>query len=212
MIIVYVAASTVRMWFTHRNVSAEGTLTWENGGGSSQSPPVSPRMLCLWHPQVSDTPHPTNTQIPGIFDWALPHWSSAPVWPFGLSTFTSINEESLSWKGKHFPPSRLPGLGAAFPRAEEVMQGFWWSHHSVYYCSSHLLKHFQHKLIFSHVFPLVFHYSVWNFSFRKMFSTHQNRNDAFEFLFHQITNYFVIKILNWFPLQRQELMLRWKQL
>lgn len=80
------------------------------------------------------------------------------------------------------------------------------------YCSSHLLKQFQHKLIFFHVLPFVFHYSAPNFSFKKMFSTHQNRNDAFEFLFHQITDYFVIEILNWFPLQRQEITLRWKQL
>lgn len=88
--------------------------------------------------------------------------------PSGLSKGSSINEEFLSWKGKHFPPSSLPGLGAAFPRAHG---GDAVTFHGVtiqYYCSSHLLKHFQHKLIFSHISPLVFHYTIQNFSFKKM--------------------------------------------
>ena len=52
----------------------------------------------------------------------LSHWNTAPVWPFGLLTsrpaLSSTNEESLSWEGERFPPSRLPGLEASFPRAD----------------------------------------------------------------------------------------------
>lgn len=40
------------------------------------------------------------------------------------------------------------------PDPMKVMQGFWWCHYSVYYCSSRLLKHFQHKLVFPMFSPL----------------------------------------------------------
>lgn len=203
LLIFSVGPSRVRMLLTPWNPSAEGTLTWESEGGSSQSPPVSPRTSCLWHPQVSDTPHPTNTPIPGIADW------NSALWPFQRE----LNKWILELKRKTSPSFQPAWIGSCFPQSpRRWCSDFSWCHYSVRYCSSHLLKHFQHKLIFSHVSPLVFHYTTQNFSFKKMPLTHQNRNDAFEFLFHQITDYFVIEILNWFPLQRQEITLRWKQL
>lgn len=52
----------------------------------------------------------------------LSHWNTAPVWPCGLLTgrpaLSSTKEELLSWKGKHVPPSGLPGLEVSFLRAE----------------------------------------------------------------------------------------------
>lgn len=189
--------------------SAEGTLTWENEGGSSQSPPASPRTSCLWHPQVSDTPHPKNTRIPGVSGWALPHWNTAPDWPFGLSTGNQLLTQSMKncWAEKQ-NISLLPnclGWELLSPGPMEVMQWLL----MVSLCRVLLLfpsiQTLPTQTDFFPCFPTCFPLHCVNFSFKKMFSTHQNRNDAFEFLFHQITNYFVIEILNRFPLQREEI-------